>query len=56
MFIDKVSNLDSGMKNKVNDFSADQVFDNSDIARRTDAAYSKDAGNVAANVAAEAAF
>jgi len=44
------------MKNKVNDFSADQVFDNSDIARRTDTAYAKDAGNLEANVAAEAAF
>jgi len=33
MFIDRVSGLDSGMKNKVDDFSADGVFDNSDIAR-----------------------
>jgi len=55
MFIDRVSSLDSGMKNKVNDFSADQVFDNSDITRKTDAAYSKDEGKLADNVAAEAA-
>lgn len=31
------------MRNKVNDFNADKVFnDNSDIARSADAAYSKD--------------
>jgi len=33
MFIERVSGLDKGMKNKVNDFSADKIFDNSDIAR-----------------------
>jgi len=56
MFIDRVSGLDAGMKNKVNDFTADHVFDNSDIARKTDAQWQKDHGKLAGNVASEAAL
>jgi len=56
IFIDRVSGLDSGMKNKVNDFSEDGLFDNSDIARSTDTIYNKDQGQLEANVASEASF
>jgi len=53
MFIDRVSGLNAGMKNKVNDFTADQAFDNSKIARRTDESWTKDHDNLASNVAHE---
>lgn len=56
MFVEKVSVLDAGMKTKVNDHAADGKFDDSDIARHTDAIYEKDHGKLAANVAAEAGF
>jgi hypothetical protein len=34
------------MRNKVNDFSVDGVFNDSDIARSADKAYSKDKGKL----------
>jgi hypothetical protein len=55
MFIERVSGLDKGMRNKVNDFSADKVFnENSDIARETDKSYNKDLGKLASNTDKEA--
>jgi len=54
MFVARVSGLDAGMKNKVNDFTADQAFDGSKIARRTDSAWTKDHDNYGSNVAHEA--
>lgn len=42
MFIERVSTLDSNMKNKVNT--------GADIARTADASYEKDYGKVAGNV------
>jgi len=56
MFIDRVSVIDAGLRNKVDDHQDDGKFQNSDIARSADAAYAKDSGNLAANVAAEAGF
>jgi hypothetical protein len=45
MFIDQVSNLDSGMRTKVET--------GEDLKRRTDDAYAKDFGSLAKNVAQE---
>ncbi len=45
MFIERVSTLDSNMKNKVNT--------GADIARSADSAYDKDFGRVGSNVEAE---
>jgi len=57
MFIERVSVLDAGLRNKATDFSDDGKFNNnSDIARRTDDHVARDSGRVAANVAAEAGF
>lgn len=57
IFIDKVSSIDSGMRGKVNDVSEDGAFDASSvIGRRTATTFSKDAGRLAENVAAEAGF
>lgn len=43
------------MRNKVNDFSVDKVFDNSDIHRSTDDIGARDGGGkLLANTAAEA--
>jgi len=47
MFIERVTSLDSGMRTKLET--------GEDLARRTDDAYAKDFGNLAGNVAAEAA-
>jgi hypothetical protein len=57
MFIERVSALDSGLRNKATEHSSTGGFsDASDISRNTDAHVSKDSGKVAANVAAEAGF
>ena len=45
MFIDHVTSLDSGMRNKVET--------GEDLKRRTDDAYAKDFGKLAGNVAGE---
>jgi hypothetical protein len=42
MFIERVSTIDSGMRNKVDDYSEDKSFDDSDIARNVDSIYEKD--------------
>jgi len=47
-------NLDSGMRTKVNDFSVDKVFDNSDIKRSTDDIGARDGGKLLENTDAEA--
>lgn len=47
MFIERVTSLDSGMRTKLET--------GEDLARKTDDAYAKDFGNLAGNVAAEAA-
>ena len=56
MFIEKVSNLDAGMRNKVDDHAQDGSFDDSDIERRTDSAVAADTGNLASNIEAEAGY
>jgi len=54
MFIERVSSIDSNMRTKVNDVSADGSFDDSDIARGVDSIGSKDGnGQLAKNVASE---
>jgi hypothetical protein len=45
MFIDQVTNLDSGMRTKMET--------GEDLKRRTDDAYAKDLGKLAGNVAKE---
>jgi hypothetical protein len=47
MFIEKVTSLNSGMRNKLET--------GEDLKRSADDAYAKDFGNLAGNVAAEAA-
>jgi len=42
------------MRGKVNDFSVDKVFDNSDIHRDTDDIGARDAGRLLSNTEAEA--
>jgi hypothetical protein len=46
IFIERVQGLDAGLRNKVNDFSVDSVFQDSDIKRNTDEIYSEDAGKL----------
>ena len=55
IFLDRISQLDGGLRAKVDDFSVDGVFnENNDIARRTDANLVRDAGRVYDNANAEA--
>jgi hypothetical protein len=53
MFLERVDTIDKGMRNKVNDHNEDGDFDDSDIARRTDAILEDDGGQLASNVAEE---
>ena len=55
IFMERISQLDGGLRAKVDDFSVDGVFnENNDIARRTDANLARDAGRVYNNANAEA--
>jgi len=55
IFLERISQLDGGLRAKVDDFSVDGVFnENNDIARKTDANLARDAGRVFANADAEA--
>ena len=55
IFLDRISQLDGGLRAKVDDFSVDGVFnENNDIARRTDANLARDAGRVYNNANSEA--
>jgi DNA invertase Pin-like site-specific DNA recombinase len=53
IFIERVSGLDSGMRNKVNDFSVDGMFQDSDISRSADAQFSHDSGRLQSNLESE---
>jgi hypothetical protein len=46
IFIERVQAIDGGIRNKVNDFSVDGVFDDSRVSRSVDSAYGKDAGQL----------
>jgi hypothetical protein len=46
IFIEHVQVLDAGIRNKVNDFSVDSVFQDSDIARGTDTFVAEDSGKL----------
>ena len=55
IFLDRISQLDGGLRAKVDDFSVDGVFnENNDIARRTDVNLARDARRVYDNANAEA--
>ena len=55
IFLERISQLDGGLRAKVDDFSVDGVFsENNDIDRKTDANLARDAGRVFANSNAEA--
>jgi len=55
IFVQRISQLDGGLRAKVDDFSVDGVFnENNDIARKTDANLARDAGRVFNNADAEA--
>ena len=55
IFLERISQLDGGLRAKVDDFSVDGVFnENNDIARRTDANLARDAGRVYNNANSEA--
>jgi len=53
IFIERVTSIDGGIRNKVNDFSVDGVFDDSDISRSADSQFAHDSGNLQANLDAE---
>lgn len=53
IFIERVQSLDAGIRNKVNDFSVDSVFQDSDIHRETDDDYARDNGRLQQNIEEE---
>jgi hypothetical protein len=55
MFMERVASLNGGLRNKVNDFSVDGVFnEDNDIARRTDSNLERDLGRLGENTDSEA--
>jgi len=46
IFIERVQAIDGGIRNKVNDFSVDGVFDDSRVSRSVDTSYSRDSGRL----------
>jgi hypothetical protein len=56
IFIERVSSIDGGIRNKVNDFSVDGIFDDSDIERSTDSQLARDGGRLQNNLDAETRF
>jgi len=56
IFLERVASLDSGLRNKVNDFSVDNVFNEPDIHRETDDLYASESGHVEDQVESAAGF
>ncbi len=46
IFVERVSSIDKGIRNKVNDFSVDGIFDDSDIKRSADDHLARDGGRL----------